>query len=71
MEVMTIEGVVEHGQIRLPADVHLPDKTRVYIVVPGLCLEQRARIASPHLVHPERAADFALEIVEEPDRARL
>jgi len=71
MEVMTLEGIVEQGQIRLPAHINLPDKTRVYIVVPGLHVEQQVRIVSPRLVHPEQAADFALEIVEEPDRAEL
>ncbi len=29
MSVMTFEGIAENGQIRLIADVRLPNKTRV------------------------------------------
>jgi hypothetical protein len=30
MSIVTIEGVVEDGQIRLKNDIHLPDNTKVY-----------------------------------------
>jgi len=65
MSVVTLEGIVEHGQIRLTGDVRLPDNTKVYVVVPGMEIERVARIASPRLAHPEQAADFTMEIVEE------
>ena len=65
MSIVTIEGVVEHGQIRLKSDVHLPDNTKVYVVVPGMQVQQIAYVASPQLAHPEQAADFKLEVVEE------
>jgi len=65
MSATTFEGVVEHGQIKLDSDVRLPDGTKVYVVVPGIELEQKAvHLHSPRLAHPEQAADFDLEIIE-------
>lgn len=71
MGVVTFEGVVEHGQIRLRTDVHLPDKTKVYVVVPGIRIEQVAHIFTPRLAHPEQVVDFEMEIVEESPDASL
>jgi len=34
MQVTTFQGEIENGQVRLTTDVRLPDKTRVYVVVP-------------------------------------
>lgn len=62
--VKTFEGSVENGLIRLRGNVALPDKTRVYVVVPEIADDQPARIRSPRLVHPEQAADFAKEVLE-------
>jgi hypothetical protein len=68
MSVVTLEAIVEDGQIRLPGNVRLPDRTKVYVVIPGLEVERTAHIVSPRLARPEQAADFALEIIEaEPD----
>ena len=64
MGIVTLEGIVEHGQIRLAANVRLPDKTRVYVIVPNVEVEQVARLASPRLARPEDLADFVLEVVE-------
>ena len=66
MSIVALEGVVEHGQIRLKNDVHLPNNTKVYVVVPSMQIEQIAYVVSPRLAHPEQAADFKLEVVEEP-----
>ena len=65
MSVTTIEGVVENGRIRLPASVLLPEKAKVYVVVPDVEVPPIACIGSPRLVHPEQAADFRKEVVEE------
>jgi hypothetical protein len=65
MGIATFEGVVEQGRIRLKADVHLPEKTKVYVIIPEMQIERSVRIFSPRLAHPEQAADFELEIVEE------
>ena len=69
MSVITLEGVVEQGQIRLPADVHLPEKTRVYVIVPDIQSEPARNIVSPRLVHPEQIAEFKMQVIEESTNA--
>ena len=71
MNVVTLEGIVEQGKILLPANVHLPEKTKVYVIVPGIQDEPLGRIFSPRLAHPEQAADFNMEIVEDSPDAKL
>jgi hypothetical protein len=71
MKVTTFEGVVENGQIRLPAGVRLPDKAKVYIVVPDVEVQPVTYIGSPRLAHPEQIADFQKEVVEESHDAGL
>lgn len=68
---MTLEGVVEGGQIRLQSGVRLPEKTKVYVLVPDLEIERIASVHSPRLAHPEQLADFVLEILEEPADAGI
>jgi hypothetical protein len=34
MQVTTFQGEIENGQVRLTTDIRLPDKTKVYVVVP-------------------------------------
>ncbi len=63
MGIVTLEGVVERGQIRLKADVRLPEKTKVYVIVPDIQIEQGARIFSPRLTPPEQAADFEMQVI--------
>lgn len=65
MRVTTVEGTVENGQVKLPADVCLPEHAKVYVVCPGL--EERAMpyLGSPRLARPEQAADFEKEVSEE------
>ena len=71
MGVVALEGIIEGGQVRIRSDVRLPDKTKVYVVIPGIQIEQVAHVFTPRLAHPAQAADFELEIVEEPSHARL
>jgi len=71
MGVATFEGIVENGQIRLPAAVRLPERTKVYVVIPDVEVQPAAYIGSPRLVHPEQAADFQKEVIEEPSDADL
>jgi len=71
MKVVTYEGVVENGRVRLPADVLLPEKARVYVVVPAIsegAVQGVAHIYSPRLVHPEQAGDFAKEVIDIEER---
>ena len=65
MQVTTFEGFVENGQIRLTTNVTLPEKTRVYVIIPNFETKKVAHVFSPRLVHPEQAADFKKEVVEE------
>ena len=65
MGVRTFEGIVEKGQIRLPTTVRLPERAKVYVVIPDMEIQAVAYIGSPRLVHSEQAADFKKEVVEE------
>lgn len=67
MNVVTIEGVVENGQIKVPQGVLLPEHARVYIVIPSGPERPMARVTSPHLAHPEQIADFRMEVQERPN----
>ncbi len=40
MSITTFQGTVKNGQVRLAADVRLPEKAKVYVVVPDF--EQNA-----------------------------
>lgn len=62
MSILTLECIVDHGQIRLPANVRLPENAKVYVIVPEMDIEATARVASPRLAHPAEAPDFAMEI---------
>jgi hypothetical protein len=71
MTVATFEGIVEGGRIRLGPGIVLPEKTKVYVVVPSMEVEELGHIFSPRLAHSEQAADFIMEVVEEPANACL
>lgn len=71
MNVTTFEGVVEHGQIRLKGKVHLPENTKVFVIVPDIGVEQGARVYSPRLARPEQADDFKMEVSQDRSDARV
>jgi hypothetical protein len=71
MGVVALEGIIERGQVRITPDVRLPDKIKVYVIIPGIQIERVAHVFTPHLAHPEQVTDFELEIVEDPSYARL
>lgn len=64
MSIVTLEGIVEKGQIRLTSDLRLPDKTKVYVVIPSIHVENVASIVSPRLADPSQAVDFKMEVLE-------
>ncbi|HKH47698.1 MAG TPA: hypothetical protein VKM72_23825 [Thermoanaerobaculia bacterium] len=64
MKVATFEAFVENGQIRIPGSVRLPEKARVFVVIPGVEVPSAAYIGSPRLARPEQASDFEKEVVE-------
>ena len=70
-KLATYEGIVENGHVTLPPNADIPDKTRVYVLVPDVESQRTPRIASPRLVHPEQAKDFELQIVEDTTDASL
>ena len=71
MSVITLEGVINDGQVKLKGNIRLPDNTRVYVVVPDIQIEEVAYIYSPRLAHPEQAADFKMEVFEGSSDASL
>jgi hypothetical protein len=71
MKITSFEGIIENGQIRLPANLHLPERAKVYVVVPDFEMEQVAVINSPRLAHSEQAEDFKKEVFEEISDASL
>ena len=64
MAILTVEGIIENGQIRLCENVTLPEHTKVYVVIPDVATVPQAHVPSPRLVHPEHAADFVKHIIE-------
>jgi hypothetical protein len=64
MQVTTFEGIIENGTIRLRGNIQLPEKTRVYVIVPDISIEPVSRIFSPRLAHPEQASDFFKEVTK-------
>ena len=71
MSIATFEGFVEQGQIKLKNGLRLPDQTTVYIIVPDLEPVRLPRIHSPHLVNPQQAQDFVMEVSEVVANARI
>jgi hypothetical protein len=67
MKVLTYEATVERGEVKLPETVKLPEHAKVYVVVPDVEDLPPSMIRTPHLLRPEQAADFAMEIVEGED----
>ena len=65
MRETTVEGTIENGQVKLPADVRLPEHAKVLVIIPGVEQPPALYIGSPRLAHPEQAADFEKEVIEE------
>jgi hypothetical protein len=51
--------------VTLPSDVDIPEKTRVYVLVPDVERQRTFYVASPRLVHPEQAKDFEKLVIED------
>jgi hypothetical protein len=65
MKPVTYEATVENGQIKLPASIHLPEHTKVFVVVPGSEMVPASRVNSPRLAHPEQLTEFVKEVLKE------
>lgn len=70
-KLATYEGVVENGHVTLPPDADIPERTRVYVLVPDPDRDRAYKIFSPRLANPEQAKDFEMEVIDESDDARL
>ena len=46
MSIVTLEGVVDHGRIRLKGDFRLPDRTKVYVIVPDADVDEMAQVVT-------------------------
>ena len=64
MRIVALEGIVEKSQIRLISDLRLPDKTKVYMVIPNMQIENVAYSYTPRLADPSQSADFKMEALE-------
>ena len=69
MKVLTYEGVVERGEVKLPKTVRLPERAKVYVVVPGVEDLPPSQIHTPRLLRPEQLSDFAIQVTEGEDAA--
>ena len=70
-KIVTYEGIIEGGLVKLPETAHIPDNTRVYVLVPEEQTSHTPYIGSPRLVDPGRAKDFQKQVSEETPNARL
>ena len=70
-KLATYEGVVENGHVTLPPDADIPEKTRVYVLVPDLLTRKTFNIPGARLVHPEQAKDFEKQVIEDITDASL
>jgi len=62
--MLTYEAIIEHGEVKLPEAVTLPEHAKVYVIVPGDEDRLASRIQTPRLLRPEQVSDFAMEILE-------
>jgi hypothetical protein len=70
MAFVTYEGVVQNGHVHLPEDAVLPEKAKVYVMVPEVIVDMEkpplvVHMRSPRLKDPAMAALFELEVIKE------
>ncbi len=65
MIITAFEGLVENGCIHLPTGVLLPEKSKVYVLVPAAEMPRTVHFRSPRLADPSQAPLFKLEVTEE------
>lgn len=63
MSVASFEGIIENGKIKLPDSIRVPDRTKVYVVIPGATQPCPMSIMSPRLANPEQAKDFKKTLI--------
>jgi hypothetical protein len=58
----TYQGTVVNGQIRLPANVELPEDARVLVILPDETEPVGGHVPTPRLAHPGQAEDSRMEV---------
>jgi hypothetical protein len=73
MTIVTYEGVVEKGKIRLKSGVKLPENAKVYVIIPDLQMDEKRviRMLTPRLANRKQAADFQMTVTEVKPNARV
>ena len=64
MAAKAYEGTVENGQIQLRYGIVLPERTKVYVLVPDLQGNDVPCLRSPRLAHPQQIGDFRKQLIE-------
>ncbi len=62
MSVTTFEGVVENGQVRLPAGVVLAEQQIVFVVVPDADQPVTRKLPGVRLADPADATKFEMKV---------
>ena len=65
MTILTYEGVVEKGKIRLKPGVKLPENARVYVVVADAQkakTKKTVRVLTPRLVKRKQTVNFKMQV---------
>ncbi len=71
MKLVTYEGIIENGQVQLPENISLPEKTKVYVIVPEVQPQAVPHLRSPRLKYPEQATDFEKKVILEVNNGSL
>ena len=73
MAVTTYEGVVEKGKIRSKKGIKLPEKAKVYVIIPDIKTDEKKVIhmLTPRLANRQQAVDFKMQVTELKSNARI
>ncbi len=67
MSVQTYEGTVTSGRIALRSGLVLPERTKVFVIVPkGLENESPVNVRTPRLKDREKSSEFKMQMIEDP-----
>jgi len=67
INLLTFEGIVENGQVRLTDPIRLTEGAHVLVIVAQTEREKLARIYSPRLLNRSELRDFEMEELEQND----
>ncbi|MCM3870038.1 MAG: hypothetical protein ND895_05005 [Pyrinomonadaceae bacterium] len=70
-KLATYEGIIENGRVRLASNVGIPEKTRVYVLVPDTENLSAPYVAGPHLADRTQVKDFEKRIIEDTTDANV